>query len=47
MLKKILKKEGILIIHRHKKQNDIFPKSIEIIEQKNYWNFKNYIWRLF
>ena len=36
MLKKILKKEGILIIHRHKKQNDIFPKSIEIIEQKKY-----------
>ena len=33
---KILKQEGIIIIHRHKKQKDILPKSIKIIEKKNY-----------
>ena len=33
---KLLKKNGILIIHRHKKHKDIFPKNIKIIEEKNY-----------
>ena len=34
--KKILKDNGILIIHRHKKQNDIFFKSLKIVEEKKY-----------
>ena len=34
--KKILKDNGILIIHRHKKQNDIFFKSLKILEEKKY-----------
>ena len=33
---KILKEDGIIIIHRHKKQNDILPKSIKILEEKKY-----------
>ena len=33
---KILKKNGIIIIHRHKKEKDIFPSDIEIIEEKKY-----------
>ena len=33
---KILKPDGILIIHRHKKQNDIMPNTIKILEEKNY-----------
>ena len=34
--KKILKDNGILIIHRHKKQSDIFFKSLKIVEEKKY-----------
>jgi len=34
--KKILKDNGILIIHRHKKQKDIFFKSLKIVEEKKY-----------
>jgi 16S rRNA (guanine966-N2)-methyltransferase len=33
---KILKDNGILIIHRHKKQNDIFFKLLKIVEEKKY-----------
>jgi 16S rRNA (guanine966-N2)-methyltransferase len=32
----ILKKEGIFIIHRHKKENDEFPDNFCLIEQKTY-----------
>ena len=35
-LKKILKNNGILIIHRHKKQKDLFFKSLKIVEEKKY-----------
>ena len=33
---KILKKNSIIIIHRHKKEDDIFPKDFKIIEEKTY-----------
>ena len=33
---KILAIHGIMIIHRHNKQQDIFPDCFKIIEQKNY-----------
>ena len=33
---KILDKNGIIIIHRHKNEEDIIPKDFQIIEQKNY-----------
>ena len=33
---KILNNNGILIIHRHKKENDKFPKNFNIIETKSY-----------
>ena len=33
---KILSSNGIIIIHRHKKQQDIFPKTFQIIEKKKY-----------
>ena len=32
----ILKKSGIIIIHRHKKEKDILPKGFEVIEEKKY-----------
>ena len=32
----ILKKKGIIVIHRHKKENDKFPNNFNIIEQKTY-----------
>ena len=31
-----LKKKRILIIHRHKKENDIFPKNFKILKKKSY-----------
>mgnify|MGYP002832854440 CR=1 FL=1 len=34
--KKILKKNGVIIIHRHKKEKDEFPEFISIVEEKNY-----------
>jgi len=34
--KKILHKDGIIIIHRHKKEQDIFPEDFKIIDQKKY-----------
>ena len=33
---KILNKNGILIIHRHKNEKDIIPKNLNIIEEKKY-----------
>ena len=33
---KTLKPDGIIIIHRHKKEEDNFPKKFEIIEEKKY-----------
>jgi len=34
--KKILHKNGIIIIHRHKKENDKFSKNLKILEEKKY-----------
>ena len=33
---KLIKNDGIIIIHRHKKQKDKFPNSFKIIEEKIY-----------
>tara|TARA_B110000003_G_C16498079_1_gene476282 strand:- start:53 stop:619 length:567 start_codon:yes stop_codon:yes gene_type:complete len=33
---KILNKNGIIIIHRHKNEEDIFPNNFTIIEEKKY-----------
>ena len=33
---KILIKEGIIVIHRHKKSKNIFPRKIDIIEERVY-----------
>ena len=33
---KILNDNGIIIIHRHKKEIDIFPKNFQLIEEKKY-----------
>ena len=33
---KILKKNGIIIIHRHKNEQDTLPKNFEIINEKKY-----------
>ena len=33
---KILKDNGIIIIHRHKKESDEFPKNFHLIEEKKY-----------
>ena len=33
---KILKKNGVLIIHRHKKEEDEFPEEYKIIKEKTY-----------
>ncbi len=32
----ILKKNGIIVIHRHKKQNDLLPISFKLLEEKIY-----------
>jgi len=34
--KKILNKKGVIIIHRHKDENDIYPKNYKTIEEKKY-----------
>ena len=36
MRNKMLKDNGIIIIHRHKKKIDTFPKNLQIIDQKKY-----------
>jgi 16S rRNA (guanine966-N2)-methyltransferase len=33
---KIINENGIVIIHRHRKEEDEFPKEFQIIEEKNY-----------
>jgi 16S rRNA (guanine966-N2)-methyltransferase len=33
---KLLKDNGIIIIHRHKKEEDVFPNEFNIIIKKNY-----------
>ena len=33
---KILKNNGIIIVHRHKKETDIFPINFQLIEEKKY-----------
>ena len=33
---KVLKKNGVIIIHRHKKEVDKFPESFRIIDEKKY-----------
>ena len=33
---KILSKNGIIIIHRHKKEKDIFPDGFSVVEEKIY-----------
>ena len=33
---KLLKDKGVIIIHRHKKEEDIFPNEFKIIIKKNY-----------
>jgi 16S rRNA (guanine966-N2)-methyltransferase len=33
---KILKDNGLIIIHRHKKEIDIFPKNFHLIDEKKY-----------
>ena len=33
---KIIDKKGIIIIHRHKKEKDKFPKNFKIVEEKKY-----------
>ena len=33
---KILKKDGIIIIHRHKKENDKFSNNLKILDEKKY-----------
>ena len=33
---KLLDKNGVIIIHRHKNKKDIFPKNFKIIEEKKY-----------
>ena len=35
-IKKILRRNGIIIIHRHKSEKDILPKNFKIIEEKKY-----------
>jgi len=34
--KKILKKNGVIILHKHKKDQDILTKSFKVIEEKKY-----------
>ena len=34
--KKILNKNGIIIIHRHKNEKDLFPENFKTIEEKKY-----------
>ena len=33
---KLLNKNGVIIIHRHKNEKDILPKNFKIIEEKKY-----------
>tara|TARA_B100001057_G_C22401357_1_gene776041 strand:+ start:58 stop:624 length:567 start_codon:yes stop_codon:yes gene_type:complete len=33
---KLLKKNGVIILHRHKNENEIFPRTYRVIEEKKY-----------
>ena len=33
---KILNKDGMIIVHRHKKENDEFSKNFRILDEKKY-----------
>ena len=33
---KLLKKRGIVVIHRHKSENEIYPKNLKILKIKTY-----------
>ena len=33
---KLLNKNGIIIIHRHKSEKDLIPERLKIIEEKKY-----------
>ena len=33
---KILNKNGILVIHRHKDEKDLIPNNLKIVEEKKY-----------
>jgi 16S rRNA (guanine966-N2)-methyltransferase len=33
---KILNNNGLIIVHRHKKENDLFPEFLTVIEEKTY-----------
>jgi 16S rRNA (guanine966-N2)-methyltransferase len=33
---KILNKNGILVIHRHKNEKDLIPDKLKVIEEKKY-----------
>ena len=33
---KLLKKGGVIILHRHKKENEVYPKELKILKIKNY-----------
>jgi len=33
---KLLKDDGIIVIHRHKKEKDMFPNEFNLIMEKNY-----------
>ena len=33
---KLLKKRGIVIMHRHKNENEIYPKKLKILKIKSY-----------
>ena len=33
---KLLKKKGLIIIHRHKKENEIYPEELKILKIKTY-----------
>lgn len=43
----ILNNNGTIIIHRHKKEIDQFPKKFNIIEKKTYGISKIFFWKLF
>ena len=33
---KILNKDGVIIVHRHKREDDEFPKNFRILDEKKY-----------
>ena len=43
----LLNTDGVIIIHRHKKEEDNLPKVFQFNCRKKLWYFKNYIWECF